>query len=92
MRKIFAGHECTTAQRCGWGGVQNGELLRLAESQFDLFITSDQGILYQQNLMGRRISILMLSTNKLRPFLAASKVIQAAVDSAKPGDFRELLI
>ena len=50
----------------GWKSVKNGELLDLAEATFDLFITSDQGLVYQQNLSGRRIAILQLSTNKLR--------------------------
>lgn len=53
MHKLLIGHECKTAQQCGWGGKTNGELLRLAESQFDLFVTSDQNIRYQQNLAGR---------------------------------------
>jgi hypothetical protein len=37
MHKFLTGHECFTAQ-CGWGGIKNGELLQLAEGQFDLFI------------------------------------------------------
>jgi len=49
MHKLIAGHECTTVQKCGWKGVKNGELLKLAESKFDLFITSDQNIRHQQN-------------------------------------------
>ena len=44
MHTFLTGHTCTTAQRRGWGGIKNGELLRLAEGEFDLFITSDQGI------------------------------------------------
>jgi len=58
MHQILAGHNCTTAQREGWGGKKNGELLRLAETRFELFITSDQNIRYQQNLAGFRIAIL----------------------------------
>ena len=50
MHKLLVGHECTTAQKRGWGGLRNGDLLRLAEADFDLFITSDQNIRYQQNL------------------------------------------
>ena len=65
MHKILAGHECVTAQMCGWGGVKNGDLLRLAETRFELFITSDQNIRYQQNLSGFRAAILELSTNDL---------------------------
>ena len=90
--KLLAGHECTTAQRRGWGGLKNGDLLRLAEAEFDLFVTSDQNIRYQQNLAGRKIAILVLSTNKLRPLLAAETMIQSAVATMKPGEFRQLHI
>jgi hypothetical protein len=39
MHKLLIGHDCTTAQKRGWGGIKNGDLLRLAEGEFDLFIT-----------------------------------------------------
>ena len=70
MQKLLSDRECSTAQRRGWGAVKNGDLLQLAEPEFDLFITSDQGIRYQQNLSGRQIAILELSTNDLRRILA----------------------
>jgi hypothetical protein len=54
------------------GRHQNGELIHLAEMEFALFITSDQNVRYQQNLTGRRIAIIELSTNDLRRILAAS--------------------
>jgi len=46
MRRILSGHDCRTAQQHGWGGITNGQLLKLAESEFDLFVTSDQNIRY----------------------------------------------
>ena len=49
MHTLLVGHESSTAQQRGWGGIKNGDLLKLAESAFDLFITSDQNIRYQQN-------------------------------------------
>jgi predicted nuclease of predicted toxin-antitoxin system len=60
MRELLSDHECTTAQKRGWGGVKNGRLLQLADAEFELFITSDQNIRYQQNLAGQRIPILEL--------------------------------
>ncbi len=92
MHKLLVGHECTTAQKRGWGGVKNGDLLRMAEGEFDLFITSDQGIRYQQNLIGRRIPILEVSTNDLRRIRAASVEIQAVVVAIQQGEFRVLEI
>ena len=65
-RNLLSGHHCTNAQMRGWGGLKNGDLLRRAELEFDLFITSDQNIRYQQNLAGRKIAVLELSTNDLR--------------------------
>ncbi len=90
MHRLLASHDCTTAQKCGWGGIKNGDLLRRAEGQFDLFITSDQNIRYQQNMAGRRIPILELSTNDLRRIRAAAAEIAAAVAAIQPGEFRHL--
>jgi hypothetical protein len=90
LAKHLVGHDCVPAQLCGWTGIKNGELLRLAETQFDLFITSDQSLTYQQNLAARRIAILLLSTNKLRRILAAIDVIRSTVSSLQPGEFRRL--
>ena len=88
MHRFLEGHDCRTAQQCGWGGVSNGRLLELAESEFDLFITSDQNLRYQQNLLGRRLSILQISTNKLRPIRSSAGLIQSVIEGIKPGEFR----
>jgi predicted nuclease of predicted toxin-antitoxin system len=92
IHKVLADHECVTAQRRGWGGIKNGELLRRAEAEYDLFITTDQNIQYQQNLAGRRIAILQLSTNKLRALLAAATQLQSAVVTIRPGEFLKLQV
>ena len=92
MHKILPGHECATAQRRGWGGLKNGDLLRLAEAEFSLFITADQNLRYQQNLARRQIVVLELSTNDLRRILAAAVLIQNAVAASRPGDFHKLEI
>lgn len=92
MHRLLTGHECRTAQQQGWGGIKNGKLLQLAEGEFDLFITSDQNLRYQQNLAGRRIAILELSTNKIRRIEAAAGLIQSTIAEMKPGEFRQLEI
>ena len=92
MHKFLTGHPCSTAQQNGWGGIKNGDLLRLAENEFDLFITSDQNIRYQQNLAGRKIAILELSTNDYRRIRAAAELIQSAVAKIQPPEFRHLEI
>jgi hypothetical protein len=75
MHRLLPGHQCHTAQEQGWAGIKNGQLLALAEANFDLFITSDQNLQYQQNLRGRRIAILELTTNNLRRFTAAATLL-----------------
>lgn len=84
MRRILVGHECQTVAYRGWNGIKNGRLLDLAKPEFQLFITSGQGLKYQQNLQGCTISIFVLSTNKLRPILAAADLLLAAVGTLGP--------
>ncbi len=92
IHKFLIGHECSTAQRCGWGGIKNGDLLERAEDEFDLFITADQNIEYQQNLSGHTIPILTLSTNKVRRLVAAASLIQTALATIRSGEVIRLRI
>jgi hypothetical protein len=87
IRSVFIGHECVAVKEQGWNGIKNGQLLHLAEVEFDLFITADQNIRYQQNLASRRIPIIEVSTNKMRRLLAAASLLQDAVAKVKSGDF-----
>jgi hypothetical protein len=92
MHQLLADHTCATVQAQGWAGIKNGELLERAEAHFDLFVTSDQNIRYQQNLSGRAIGILELSTNDLHRIQSAAALIHGAIDSMRPGDFKRLVI
>ena len=92
LRELLASHECINVQRRGWTGIKNGELLRLAAGEFDLFITSDQGIRYQQSLVALSIAILQLSTNDLRRIRAAAAAISSAIAATRTGEFLELTI
>ena len=92
LHKLLSAHQCTTAQRHGWGGLKNGDLIRQAEAEFELFITSDQNIRYQQNLAGRRIAIIELSTNDWRRIQAAASALREAIDVIGPGELRILSI
>ena len=62
LRRELVGHETKTAFEMGWSELTNGALLRMAEAQFDAFITTDQNLGHQQNLSGFRRSILVLPT------------------------------
>jgi predicted nuclease of predicted toxin-antitoxin system len=59
LKKVLLGygHVCRTVQEAGWTGKQNGELLKLAETAFDVLVTLDTNLRYQQNLTGRTISM-----------------------------------
>ena len=92
MHRLLGHHSCTNVQAQSWGGIKNGELLQRAEAEFDLFITSDQNIRYQQNLAGRNIAVLELSTNDIGRIEAAASLIQAAVDGIQPNEFKQLEI
>src|SRR6266852_6201993 len=92
MHRLLTNHSCTSVQAQGWSGIRNGDLLRRAEAEFDLFITSDQNIRYQQNLAGRRIAILELSSNDLRRIEAASALIEEAVGKMQPSEFTHLTV
>ena len=85
--RLLTGHTFSTAQQKGWGGFQNGKLLALAEPEFDLFLTSDRNLQYQQNLKGRKIAILLLSTNHWPTLKKQVPLVQTALDKAQAGEF-----
>jgi hypothetical protein len=83
--------EVLTAHFLGWSRLRNGELLRAAEdSRFDVFLTFDKNLRYQQNLAGRRLSIIVLPTNQLPLLLPVFPEIAAAVARAVPGSFEQI--
>ncbi len=90
--RLLPGYECHTVQETGWGAFSNGELLRLAEDSYDLFITSDQNIRYQQNLAGRKIAVLVISTNNLAIIQSNASLIVSAVQTIQPAAFDELAL
>ncbi len=90
MQSLLSNHACTTVQAKGWSGIRNGDLLQRAEAEFDLFITSDQNIRYQQNLAGRGIAILELSTNDINRIRAAVSILDNSVTNIQPNAFQHL--
>jgi hypothetical protein len=67
-RAFDAIHVVTTVQELGISGLANGELLAQLEGRFDVFVTADKNLRYQQNLVGRTLSIVELPTNQLPQF------------------------
>ena len=87
LMRFFAGHEISTVQDCGWRGVLNGELLRLAEDSFDVFVVADKNMRYQQNLDGRDIAIVELPTNRWPLLLPIAARIAEAVNNVSAGEY-----
>jgi predicted nuclease of predicted toxin-antitoxin system len=63
---LIVGHEAVTVQAAGWSGVTNGKLLALAATQFDVFLTADRNIEFQQNLKTLPVSIVVLRARNNR--------------------------
>ena len=90
LRKKLSGHEVSTCMEKGWGQITNGELISRAESSFDVFVSTDQSLKYQQNLKGRKIAILILPTTSWRKIEQNALPIQQALNSLKPGQYLDL--
>jgi hypothetical protein len=90
LRRELPGHHVSTAYEMGWSALRNGELLKAAEKDFEVFITTDRSLRYQQNLEGRRLAILVLPTTSWPRIQAHASEVVAAVNRLRPGDFREL--
>jgi predicted nuclease of predicted toxin-antitoxin system len=88
LRKLLGAHEVYTVDYMNWAGLKNGELLSVAEAEgFDVFLTGDKNLAYQQNLAGQRMAIVTLSAIDLEILRPNLSLIVAAIDSAGPGVF-----
>jgi hypothetical protein len=90
---IGGGHTVVTTWHQGWSGLKNGALLYAAEAAgFDLFITADQEMRYQQNLAGRKMALLVLSTNNWSFIKAGIGGIMTAIQAVEPGSYTEVRV
>lgn len=88
LKNEFHDHECHTVPEAGFAGKKNGALLALAEhAGFQLFITMDKGLQYQQNLTGRHIAILEIraGSNRLADILPHVAACRSIINSIQPG-------
>jgi predicted nuclease of predicted toxin-antitoxin system len=90
LRHALTGHAVATAYEMGWADFENGALLAAAETAFDAFITTDQNLRHQQNVIGRRLAILVLPTTSWPTIQPRVTQVAAAVDALRPGDLVEL--
>lgn len=77
----------------GWSMLENGALLAEAEkSEFDVFVTTDRNLQYQQNLIDRKIAIVVLSTTSWPRIKAVSNLVVEAIEEVSPNSFVEIEI
>lgn len=91
LRRELGGHVVDTVYEQGWSTLNNGDLLATAErAGYDLFITTDQNLRYQQNLTGRRLAILVLRTTSWPTIQQHIARVQSAVDAIGEGSYAEV--
>lgn len=90
LRSRLPEHVVETAFERGWSKLNNGELLNAAEAEFDMLITTDGNLEYQQNLRGRRIAILVLPTTSWPRLQGIADKISGAVDALRVGEYKKL--
>ena len=76
----------------GWDNLQNGDLIRAAEPLFDVLITSDQNLKYQQNLSERKLAIVVLPTNYMPDALRLAPKVAQALAGIRAEDFVEIKV
>ena len=91
LRRPLTGFQIRTCYEEGWDALRNGELLAAAEAAgFDVFITADQNLRYQQNFNARQIPVIELPQNRLAILLRLVPAIQHAIESIAPGGYIQI--
>lgn len=87
LRRELPGFEIQTVVEAGWSGIKNGELLRRAEAAFDVFLTADRNLQFQQNISRLRLGVVVLAVGgtKLNDLLPFAPQICAAMEAVEPG-------
>jgi|SRR5579863_7213255 predicted nuclease of predicted toxin-antitoxin system len=89
LKNHLSDHDCRTVPEAGLAGKRNGELLSLAEQQeYEIFVTMDKGMEYQQNLRGRGLAVIILraKSNQLADLLPYVSDCLERMKSIKPGE------
>ena len=89
LAREIGGHDVSTVQQRGWAGLQNGELLRFAaDAGFDVLVTADRNLQFQQNLSRSRIGIILLiaPSNVLEDLIPLVPSLLAAIPKSRSGE------
>jgi hypothetical protein len=90
LRDHLPEHTVLTAFELGWSTLENGALIAAAEESFDLLITTDQQLRYQQNFAGRKLSVLVLMTTSWPRIRNNISRISNALAEIRSGEYREV--
>ncbi len=91
LRRYLTPHAVTTVFEKGWSTLQNGELLSVAEREgFEVLVTTDQNLKYQQNLKERQLAIVVLMTTSWPRIERKVDHVVATINAVKPGDYIEV--
>jgi hypothetical protein len=87
LSRDIVGHEVRTARQMAWSTIRNGELLALAVKEFDVFVTVDRNLFFQQNLPAFAIAVIVLraKSNRLSELQTLVPELLSAIPTAKPG-------
>ena len=93
LRKHLGSHKVSTAYELGWGNLENGALLQQAESHgFEVLVTTDQNLKYQQNLGNRKIAVVVLSTTSWPRIQKSLPAIVEAIGAIRENGYVEITI
>ncbi len=86
LKRELCGHNVFTVQEKGWAGIENGDLLRIAEKEFDVWLTADKSIEYQQNLIHFDIAVVVLVAyrNRLDALLPLMQRLREVLQVIQP--------
>jgi hypothetical protein len=93
LRRELVGHDVRTVPELGWSGKRNGELLKLMTgANFDVFLTVDQNVRYQQNLKGASVAVVVMvaPSNRFAQLVPLMPKVEAALAAIQPGDYIEV--
>ena len=91
-RRLF-GHDVETTMDQGWDTLANGKLLdRAEEAGFEVLLTTDQSIRYQQNMSNRQIAVVVLMNTNWQRIARNTEIVRIALEGLQPGELREVPI
>jgi predicted nuclease of predicted toxin-antitoxin system len=90
LKQHLSSHQIETAYELGWSRLTNGELLAAAEGRFDVLVTTDRNLRYQQSLSGRNLAVVVLPTTSWPVLERKVETIVSALSKVKPGEYLEI--